>query len=108
MISHLLLHYCRDLLGRISSLEAPARDAAMIQMLHQLHYLEAMDKDIANFLSAAKFVPVASGLLCAPEELYDPRHVYNLLICCLLSLMAISYHSWNLCIAYLIWKNWNV
>ena len=61
---------------RLSSLEASKRDAALAQMLRQLHYLEAMDSKIADFLSATKFVPVPSGSLRAPEELFDPRHVF--------------------------------
>ena len=60
-------------MSRLGSLKESERNAAMAQMLQQLPYLEALDNDINDFISAAAFVPTPSGELYAPEELYDPR-----------------------------------
>lgn len=49
------------------------RDSVLLQMLGELPQLRAEDRDLAGYLKAAPFVPTASGKLCAPAELYDPR-----------------------------------
>jgi hypothetical protein len=66
---------CRDLLPRLGSLEAPARDAAMRCMLEDLDRLKSLDPFFAADLKLAAFVPNQRGQLCAPSALYDPRSV---------------------------------
>lgn len=71
-------------MSRLDSLETSDRDTAMAKMLQELPHLEAMDSNFSDFISAAAFVPTASGQLRAPEELYDPRQA-SLTYCCLQS-----------------------
>ena len=65
--------HCRDLIGRLASIGSSERDAAMVEMLHQLPQLQAMDAEMRGFLAGAEFVPTESGRLRAPDQLFDPR-----------------------------------
>lgn len=60
----------------METLAAEDRDAAMAQMLRQLPLLLGEDAGFAAYLAKMPFVPVGSGGLKAPQDLFDPR--YNL------------------------------
>jgi hypothetical protein len=65
--------YRRCVVERTAELPDALRDDALLAMLGELPQLRAEDRELVAYLKAAPFVPTASGSLCAPAELYDPR-----------------------------------
>ena len=68
------LHFFgRDMLQRLPSLEPEIQAQATADMLKRLPVLLHEDRDFGSFLSGSAFVPISSGKLRAPRELFDPR-----------------------------------
>ena len=65
---------CRKhLLGRLSSIAAPARQEMCTYILQHLSDLHAQDPGILSVLRVTPFVDTKSGSLLAPSKLHDPR-----------------------------------
>ncbi|KAL1500258.1 hypothetical protein AB1Y20_012926 [Prymnesium parvum] len=58
---------------RLPVLPVSARDSAMLSVLHGLHGLCAEDSTFLEALRELSFVPVQSGLLRRPDELFHPK-----------------------------------
>lgn len=58
---------------KLRSLTAPTRDAAMLAVLHGLHALCSEDKGFLDALREVPFVPVESGVLRRPSDLFHPK-----------------------------------
>ena len=63
----------RDLVERLASIPAEARNIAMTRMLRDLNQLRALDPAFVETLCGTAFVPNLAGDLRSPAHLYDPR-----------------------------------
>ena len=58
---------------RMATLNADARNSAMVMVLANLPRLRMEDPDFVGELTEVEFVPTASGALHRPKDLYDPK-----------------------------------
>ena len=66
--------FCRKhVLGRMGALAPSMVEIVMCEALRQLPSLLAEDRTLGDLLRVSAFVSTASGQLCAPQNLFDPR-----------------------------------